>query len=220
MTIKFLKKWGFAFDERTRRTCQYLLDGGAKIVRIAQTVLIENEQHRRYSVMFPLNTPGTAVTFAAELNKLRRPLHLVKADLDEDWARRVKQRDTHTCVICGIQGPLIKAALGDDDEGLFSSNPPRKKQDVLTAHHWLKTKSHAGMARWSTACGATVHYADHIHRLHENPCWIDLDKIYKHVLALEGEEAITAAINASIVSPTEKAVRALWWERVGRETSE
>ena len=96
----------------------------------------------------------------------------------------------------------------------------RIKKDVLTAHHWLKTKSRAGMARWARACGVTYHYAEHIHTLHENPCWVDLEKIYRAVAIAEGEEAIKAALALVSVEPTEARVRALWLERCGNKKAE
>ena len=196
MTNKFLAQWGLGPEpDTTRRLVQIELDGGRPVGREGCVV-------KAGGWPFVLNTPGEAVKFAAALNRLRRPLHLVKKDLDEDWARRVKERDSDTCAICGVMGPKAKADNG-------------AKRDALTAHHWLKTKARAGMARWARACGATVHYAEHIHSLHENPCWADLELICRHVAALEGEQSVRAALELSKVSPDEKLVRALWLERCG-----
>ena len=219
MTIKFLKQWGVpTLHEITRHDAQRLLDGGARIERDRECVAIINTENQMWNVSFLLSTPVAAVKFAAALNKLRRPLHLIKKDLDEDWARRVKERDNNTCALCGIQGDKAKGAKEDDPGSMFAE-AKSKKRDVLTAHHWLKTKSRAGMARWSRACGVTVHFAEHIHILHENPCWMDLDMIYGNVLALEGAEGIASARLLASVTPTESTVRALWLERVGNKTN-
>ena len=201
MTIKFLKQWGFGEFEgmaSVRARCQQRLDGGYPITRNGSTVWVS-------AYGFICDTPGEAVKFAAALNKLRRPLHLIKQDLDKDWARRVKERDNQTCVLCGVRGDKV--------------NSSKKSKDVLTAHHWLKTKSRAGMARWSRACGVTVHFAEHIHTLHENPCWLDLDRVYKHVLAKEGAEGICSAVRLVDVEATETCVRKLWLERCGNQGS-
>ena len=212
MTIKFLKQWGLGYlNSETRAQCQRLLDGGAVINRPkgASIVYIVDPSNPMRTVVCPLKTKdgkemvsnGEAVKFAAALNKLRRPLHLIKQDLDKDWAARVKERDNNTCALCGIQGDKVNAS--------------KKGKDVLTAHHWFKTKSRAGMARWSRACGVTVHFAEHIHLLHENPCWVDLDGIYDKVEALEGIGGIVAARIWVAVEPTEARVRRLWLERCG-----
>lgn len=229
MTIKFLKQWG-QIDMGTpeyRADIQRALDGGCNIHRMAEVVEVQGPG---MGDVFVLSSPGEAVKFAAALNKLRRPLHLIKKDLDEDWARRVKARDNQTCLLCGIQGPKSKTPIKlslqadmadapDCEEDIFTPKAPAAKrggkQDVLTAHHWLKTKARAGMARWARACGVTVHFAEHIHLLHENPCWADLEPIYRHVAMVEGGEAIQAALRLSKVRPEEKLVRALWLQNVG-----
>ena len=197
MTIKFLKEWGQHLDGQLERRAivQRVLDGGVAILRFSEVVDVAGD-------VFVLENPGRAVKFAAALNKLRRPLHLIKQDLDTDWAARVKARDNQTCALCGVQGDKVKAA---------------GTKDVLTAHHWLKTKSRAGMARWATPCGVTVHFAEHIHTLHENPCWVDLEKIYRVVAIAECEEAIKATLALVSVEPTEARVRALWLERCGNK---
>jgi len=210
MTIKFLKQWGQPCTNDTyRQVVQRALDGGKPIERYGPFVRVGLWE-------FYMDTPGRAVKFAAALNKLRRPLHLIKKDLDEDWASRVKERDNNICALCGIQGDKAKGATEDDPGNMFAE-AKSKKRDVLTAHHWLKTKSRAGMARWSRACGVTVHFAEHIHILHENPCWMDLDMIYGKVLALEGADGIASARLLASVTPTESTVRALWLERVGNK---
>jgi len=89
--------------------------------------------------------------------------------------------------------------------------------DNLSAHHWLKTKSRSGMARWARPCGVTVHFAEHIHTLHENPCWVDLVPICDHVLIMEPEGAIGATIKLSKVVATEARVRKVWFEMKTRE---
>ncbi len=189
MTIKFLKKWGFALTSEERAALQRDLDGGVKAYRNGADVTLSGR-------FFTCQTPRQAVKFAAALNTLRRPLHLIKQDLDADWARRVKERDGFTCALCGLKGDKINQNTG--------------KKDVLTAHHWLKTKARAGMARWARPCGVTVHYAEHIHTLHENPCWADLILVCDSVARLEGEEAVAAALALSKAPVTEAAARAAW----------
>jgi len=199
MTKKFLKEWGQPCTNDTyRQVVQRALDGGKPIERYGALVRVGLWE-------FYMDTPGRAVKFAAALKKLRRPLRLIKQDLDADWAERVKARDNQTCALCGVQGDKVKAA---------------GTKDVLTAHHWLKTKSRAGMARWARPCGVTVHFAEHIHLLHENPCWVDLEKIYRAVAIAEGEEAIKTALALAYVEPTEARVRALWLERCGNKKAE
>lgn len=219
MTIKFLKEWGQHLDGNLERRneVQRGLDGGGKITRYAEVIEVDVQGTAH---VFVLESPGRAVKFAAALNKLRRPLHLLKQDLDADWAARVKARDNQTCVLCGVQGDKIGATIAahsevDEETGNTREVKERTKKDVLTAHHWLKTKSRSGMARWARACGATVHYAEHIHTLHENPCWVDLNRINLHVIALEGEPAIEDAIRVSSIPATEALVRALWLARCG-----
>lgn len=204
MTIKFLKEWGQHLDGNLERRSEVQrgLDGGGKITRYGKVIEVDVQGTAH---VFVLESPGRAVKFAAALNKLRRPLRLIKQDLDRDWAERVKERDNQTCALCVVQGDKVKAA---------------GTKDVLTAHHWLKTKARAGMARWARACGVTVHYAEHIHTLHENPCWVDLEKIYRAVAIAEGEEAIKAALALVSVEPTEARVRALWLERCGNKKTE
>ncbi len=204
MTIKFLKEWGQHLDGNLERRSEVQrgLDGGGKITRYGKVIEVDVQGTAH---VFVLESPARAVKFAAALNKLRRPLRLIKQDLDRDWAERVKERDNQTCALCVVQGDKVKAA---------------GTKDVLTAHHWLKTKARAGMARWARACGVTVHYAEHIHTLHENPCWVDLEKIYRAVAIAEGEEAIKAALALVSVEPTEARVRALWLERCGNKKVE
>lgn len=213
MTKKFLKEWGLIsaadrdfnalmYSPRKLKLYQSWLDGGVRIARTGGRVEMKEGVNE---VWWVFNTPARAVKFAAALNKLRRPLRLIKQDLDRDWAERVKERDNQTCALCVVQGDKVKAA---------------GTKDVLTAHHWLKTKARAGMARWARACGVTVHYAEHIHTLHENPCWVDLEKIYRAVAIAEGEEAIKAALALVSVEPTEARVRALWLERCGNKKTE
>ena len=201
MTKKFLKEWGQHLDGNLERRSEVQrgLDGGGKITRYGEVIEVDVQGTAH---VFVLESPARAVKFAAALNKLRRPLRLIKQDLDRDWAERVKERDNQTCALCVVQGDKVKAA---------------GTKDVLTAHHWLKTKARAGMARWARACGVTVHYAEHIHTLHENPCWVDLEKIYRAVAIAEGEEAIKAALALVSVEPTEARVRALWLERCGKK---
>lgn len=191
VTIKLLKDFGVALAPEAREELQRYLDGGGTIERDGCRVFS--------TVTSDLKTPGEAVKFAAALNKCRRPLHLIKQDLDKDWAERVKARDNNTCALCGVMGDKMKAG---------------GTKDVLTAHHWLKTKARAGLARWSRACGVTVHFAEHIHTLHENPCWADLDVIYRHVAAAEGVGEIERTMRLAATSATEKTVRALWRERM------
>ena len=233
MTKKFLKEWGLTsaadrgfdalmYSPRKLKLYQSWLDGGVRIVRTEGKVEMKEGGNE---VWWTFNTPGRAVKFAAALNKLRRPMRLIKQDLDKDWAERVKERDDFTCVGCGVKGDKIGQTViarteVDEDTGETRLVKERIKKDVLTAHHWLKTKSRAGMARWARACGVTYHYAEHIHTLHENPCWVELEKIYRHVAIAEGEEAIKAALALVSVEPTEARVRALWLERCGNKKAE
>lgn len=224
MTKKFLKEWGQHLDGNLehRSEIQRGLDGGGKITRYGEVIKVDVQGTAH---VFVLESPGRAVKFAAALNKLRRPLRLIKQDLDQDWAERVKERDDFTCVGCGMKGDKIGGTVIahteiDKDTGETRLVKERIKKDVLTAHHWLKTKSRAGMARWARACGVTYHYAEHIHTLHENPCWVDLEKIYRAVAIAEGEEAIKAALALVSVEPTEARVRALWLERCGNKKTE
>lgn len=220
MTKKFLKEWGRPCTNDTyRQVVQRALDGGKPIERYGALVRVGGLWE------FYMDTPGRAVKFAAALNKLRRPMRLIKQDLDKDWAERVKKRDNYICVGCGVKGDKIGETVIahteiDKDTGETRLVKERIKKDVLTAHHWLKTKSRAGMARWARACGVTYHYAEHIHTLHENPCWVDLEKIYRAVAIAEGEEAIKAALALVSVEPTEARVRALWLERCGNKKTE
>lgn len=199
MTKKFVKEWGVGPESDTDRArVQVELDGGARIVRDGCVVRVAD------IFRVTLGTPGKAVGFAAALNRLRRPLRLVKKDLDEDWARRVKERDGQTCVLCGVMGTKSKPGNGT-------------KVDPLTAHHWLKTKARAGMARWARPCGVTVHFAEHIHTLHENPCWADLEPIARRVEAAEPPGMIPLTLAMSENPPDEECVRRLWRERVGSD---
>ena len=234
MTKKFLKEWGQHLDENGRKAFQTMLDGGCKITRAklagGEGVIVvlgfEPPALENTAMFAPLESPGRAVKFAAALNKLRRPLHLIKQDLDQDWAERVKKRDNHICAGCNVMGDKIGETIPAHTElDEFTGEEIREvkeriKKDVLTAHHWLKTKSRAGMARWARACGVTYHYAEHIHTLHENPCWVDLEKIYRAVAIAEGEDAIKAALALVSVEPTEARVRALWLERCGNKKTE
>ena len=225
MTIKFLKAWGQHLDGNLeyRGEVQRGLDGGGKITRYGEVIEVDVQGTAH---VFVLESPGRAVKFAAALNKLRRPMRLIKQDLDQDWAERVKERDDFTCVGCGVKGDKIGKTIPAHTElDEFTGEEIREvkeriKKDVLTAHHWLKTKSRAGMARWARACGVTYHYAEHIHTLHENPCWVDLEKIYRAVAIAEGEETIKAALALVGVEPTEARVRALWLERCGKKKTE
>jgi len=225
MTIKFLKEWGQHLDGNLeyRGEVQRGLDGGGKITRYGEVIEVDVQGTAH---VFVLESPGRAVKFAAALNKLRRPMRLIKQDLDQDWAERVKERDDFTCVGCGVKGDKIGKTIPAHTElDEFTGEEIREvkeriKKDVLTAHHWLKTKSRAGMARWARACGVTYHYAEHIHTLHENPCWVDLEKIYRAVAIAEGEETIKAALALVGVEPTEARVRALWLERCGKKKTE
>ena len=207
MTIKFLKQWGFRRSAEHRQELQRLLDGGCKISRDSGTVVLTHIRPDRSSYVadeWNFESSGQAVKFAAALNKLRRPIHIIKNELDADWARQVKERDNYTCMICGVQGDKQKTPTD------------KKSVDRLTAHHWFKTKSRAGMARWARECGATVHFAEHIHTLHENPCWVDLDKICGKVVWAETvplellREHLTTLVNTQA---TEDRVRALWLKR-------
>jgi len=197
LTKKFLKAWAFEKNDAARTDIQHRIDGGVKIERTAFWVSVGAHSFR-------CDSPARAVKFAAALNTLRRPLHLIKQDLDEDWAARVKERDNQTCVGCCVQGPKMKFAAITG-------------KDSLTAHHWLKTKSRAGMARWARPCGVTYHFAEHIHTLHENPCWADMKPILEYVTLTEGEEAVDATLALTSVPATEAAVRALWLERCGKK---
>ena len=219
MTKKFVKEWGIVADNDVfRATLQRQLDGGTPIERKGRVVSLLVWD-------FFVDPPARAVKFAAALNKLRRPLHLIKQDLDADWALRVKERDDFTCVGCGVKGDkigetVLAHTVVDEDTGEEREVKEPIKKDVLTAHHWLKTKSRAGMARWARPCGVTYHYAEHIHTLHENPCWMDLEPIYRHVVTLEGQDALNAALCLTKIVPTEAAVRALWLERCGKKETE
>ena len=219
VTIKFLKQWKLEAGDSARRTSiQRALDAGCVIHRELEDVSLYLHTDEKVHVA-TLRTLGEAVKFAAALNKCRRPLKLIKADLDKDWAARVKERDHDTCLLCGIVGDKIGGAIKahtkiDEDTGEKREVKARVKRDVLTAHHWLKTKARAGMARWARACGATVHYAEHIHLLHENPCWLDLDAICTKVAVAEGGmHVIEATVELAKVAPTEYRVRKLWAER-------
>lgn len=195
MTKKFCKQWGvFTLSDGALEEIRRALDGGAQIQRIGGRVSVCGYD------MFS-GSPRKAVKFSAALNKTRRKLHLIKQDLDADWARRVKERDDFTCVLCGVKGDKV--------------NPKTGKKDVLTTHHWLKTKQQARMARWSVTCGVTVHYAEHIHTLHENPCWADLHRIERHVSAAEegGRAAVERCLEMSKVEADEEAARQLWLQR-------
>lgn len=201
MTKKFMKDWKCPpLTTAERNKIQCYLNGGIKICRVKEVVMFEG-------FMFNFSTPGTAVKFAAALNAIRRPLRLIKKDLDADWCSRVKARDEDTCILCGVVGR--KATERIDKK----TKRPKVTYDSLTAHHWLKTKLRSRMARWARPCGVTVHFTEHIHQLHENPCWVGLEPIYRHVAIVEGEQAIKNALKLSQIEVTEAAVRALWLER-------
>jgi hypothetical protein len=221
MTKKFLKEWGQHLDGNLehRGEVQRGLDGGGKITRYGEVIEVDVQGTAH---VFVLESPGRAVKFAAALNKLRRPLRLIKQDLDADWAERVKKRDNYICAGCNVMGDKIGDTIAehtveDEETGEIRTVKERIKKDVLTAHHWLVTKARSRMARWARPCGVTYHYAEHIHTLHENPCWVDLEKIYRAVAIAEGEEAIKAALTLAHVEPTEARVRALWLERCGNK---
>lgn len=219
MTKKFMKEWGYEEGQASREAVQRLLDGGTPISRKGVRVGVGGWEFP------PLDTPARAVKFAAALNKLRRPLRLIKQDLDADWAERVKKRDNYICVGCNVMGDKIGETIPahielDEFTGEETRTVKRIKKDVLTAHHWLVTKARSRMARWARPCGVTYHFAEHIHTLHENPCWVDLEKIYRAVAIAEGEEAIKAALALAHVEPTEARVRALWLERCGHKKAE
>ena len=226
MTKKFCKEWGLPERGEYRSRIQLSLDGGERITREGKHVTIGvfyNGTRMSDSRIF--GTSGEAVKFAAALNRLRRPLRLIKKDLDADWAARVKGRDGQTCAICGVTGDIRGRVIPahdevDDETGKIVHVKERTMKDVLTAHHWLKTKARAGMARWARPCGVTVHFAEHIHLLHENPCWADLKPIHDRVVATEGPEQLSAAMALTGVAPTEARVRALWLERCGKKVSE
>ena len=231
MTIKFLKEWKQpVFTKEDREKIQTHLDGGSfirrtKVAPNKNAVLITDCDRDllgpapgEYEVYLPpvlavfyLDTPAKAVKFAAALRKLRRPVRLLKQDLDQDWSERVKARDDDTCALCGVKGAKEKPTTFND------AGKPIYHRDSLTAHHWLKTKSHSGMARWARPCGVTVHFAEHIHTLHENPCWVDLVPIYNHVLHMESTGAIEATAKLSKVVATEARVRKAWFEMKTRE---
>ena len=219
MTKKFLKEWGQPCTNDTyRQVVQRALDGGKPIERHGALVRVGLWE-------FYMDFPARAVKFAAALNKLRRPLRLIKQDLDADWAERVKKRDNYICVGCNVMGDKIGETIPahielDEFTGEETRTVKRIKKDVLTAHHWLVTKARSRMARWARPCGVTYHFAEHIHTLHENPCWVDLEKIYRAVAIAEGEEAIKAALALAHVEPTEARVRALWLERCGHKKAE
>ena len=220
MTKKFMKEWGQPCTNDTyRQVVQRALDGGKPIERHGSLVRVDLWE-------FYMDTPGRAVKFAAALNKLRRPLRLIKQDLDQDWTERVKKRDNYICAGCGVMGDKIGETIPAHTElDEFTGEALREvkarvKKDVLNAHHWLVTKAHSRMARWARPCGVTYHYAEHIHLLHENPCWVDLEKIYRAVAIAEGEEFIKAALALAHVEPTEARVRALWLERCGNKKAE
>lgn len=213
LSMKFLKEWSLtsvvdtSFDRLMYSTeklkmYQRWLDGGIRITRTDGRVEMKVNNN---AVWWVFGTPARAVKFAAALNKLRRPLRILRKELDDVWAARVKERDAQTCVLCGIVGAKVKEAGA---------------KDSLTAHHWLKNKARAGMARWARPCGVAVHFAEHIHLLHENPCWADLEPIYRHVAIMEGEEAIKATLALVKVPPTEERVRMLWFEMCPAKTGE
>lgn len=225
LSMKFLKEWSLtsvvdtSFDRLMYSTeklkmYQRWLDGGICITRTDGRVEMKVNNN---AVWWVFGTPARAVKFAAALNKLRRPLRILRKELDDVWAARVKERDAQTCVLCGIVGAKIGGLVSTPTAVVLSSGEPisvkvRAKQDSLTAHHWLKNKARAGMARWARPCGVAVHFAEHIHLLHENPCWADLEPIYRHVAIMEGEEAIKATLALVKVPPTEERVRMLWFE--------
>ena len=130
MTKKFVKEWGIAADNDVfRATLQRQLDGGTAIRRNSRVVSLLVWD-------FFFDTPARAVKFAAALNKLRRPLHLIKEDLDADWALRVKERDDFTCLGCGVRGDkigetVLAHTVVDEDTGEERVVKERIKKDLL-----------------------------------------------------------------------------------------
>lgn len=194
MTKKFVKEWKCGkFTDSERESVQNALNGGFKIDRHGDAIFVNG-------IVLTQPTPGKAVKLAAALNKNRRPLRLIKKDLDVDWCERVKARDNDTCALCGVKGRKQK-------EG-------KTTWDSLTAHHWVKTKLRSRMSRWARANGVTVHFTEHIHELHENPCWATLEPIYRYVATVEGEEAVKHVLTLANIKASEKRVRTLWYARM------
>ena len=178
MTKKFLKEWGLIsaadrdfnalmYSPRKLKLYQSWLDGGVRIARTKGRVEMKEGVNE---VWWVFNTPARAVKFAAALNKLRRPLRLIKQDLDRDWAERVKERDNQTCALCVVQGDKVNRWHPDaHGTPLAQDQSPR-----------LRASQHAS--------GVTVHHAEQYPYPYENPAGLIWRR--SHPRATRGVRAI------------------------------
>ena len=109
----------------------------------------------------------------------------VKKALYADWTLRVKQRDGWKCLGCGCT------------------------DSRLSAHHWYVSDHLSHAARYCIHNGATLCYACHIRRIHQNPDWTSIKPVWDAVSQTAGfdERVITTLANTEL---TTDMLRRLW----------
>lgn len=126
----------------------------------------------------------------ALIDKFQRHISLVRKDLDNEWGRRVRERDGNQCTQCG--------AVKD-----------------LTAHHWCRNAQRSRAARWCLDNGITLCYACHIRFAHERPDWLLYDSYRRHVVATTGRDTARVTDNIELVSGLtldDKTIRRIWYD--------
>ena len=118
--------------------------------------------------------------------KIKLPsLSAVKKALYADWTLRVKRRDGWKCLGCGCT------------------------DRSLSAHHWFVSDHLSHAARYCIHNGATLCYACHIRRIHQNPDWTSIKPIYDAVSQTPGFDGDCITILAGTELTTEM-LRRLW----------
>ena len=126
----------------------------------------------------------------ALVDRFQRHISLVRKDLDNEWGRRVRERDGNQCTQCG--------AVKD-----------------LTAHHWCRNAQRSRAARWCLDNGITLCYACHIRFAHERPDWLLYDSYRRHVVATTGRDTARVTDNIELVSGLtldDKTIRRIWYD--------
>lgn len=88
------------------------------------------------------------------------PIKSVKKLLHEDWSRKVRDRDSNTCQLCG------------SDEGSIS------------AHHWYRTEHRGGRSRYLVENGVALCYGCHIHVVHKDADYYMVSRLKRYVQSL------------------------------------
>lgn len=116
------------------------------------------------------------------------PISDIVKRLKDDWSLTVKARDGFKCVLChGVE--------------------------LLTAHHWYFTKQEGRAARFCYDNGATMCYTCHIRKLHENPGYHTVNRVYMAVIANSPGFDATEIDRLAGVDLTTADLRALYAER-------